>query len=842
MAQMNLANAYLYRIQGERADNLEQSIIFSKQSLQVYSCQAFPERWAMVQNNLAAAYSYRIRGERSDNLEQAIAYFEHLLQEFYTREAFPEQWAMVQINLAAAYLYRIRGERSDNLEQAIVYSEQAFQVYSRQAFPERWAMVQINLAAIYRGRIQGKESDNIEQAIAFSEQALQVCTCEAFPEQWAMVQMNLATAYLSRIRGEKAENLEWSIMLCEQALQVYTCEAFPEKWAMVQHNLAVAYGNRIQGEQVDNLKWAIAAYEKALKIYTPLAFPNDCRQTASSLGSLHFKEQAWLKAARAYIRAFRAAEHLYQNCILLEGKTAEIAEMGNLHYYTACALARCGHLKAATLVLERGRARGLSESLERDQANLEGLKQLNFALYNHYRELTNQIRNLEAQQREYATSGTTAQEKRHLRQNLTPEAHSLQARQLYQSLDAVIKEIRQVEGYADFLEPTNFADIRATVQSDRPLVYLVSAGAGSFALIVTSEAIFDLWLDDHTWDAVGETFTAWFKAYGQYESDPTNRPVWLEGIDQGTYQLWHFLMEPLIQALKAQNFSQAILIPSGLLSFLPLHAAWTDDPKAPTGRRYALDEIHFTYAPNARSLAAAQEIANRTRSDAILAIDEPKYRHEVEPGIYRDLNSLPSSTLEVEAAVSTFQNPKILRHTDATREVVIDILADYNVLHCSCHGGADPQEPLKSGLAMTGDGESAVLTLRDLLDLKLANDDRPGIRLAILSACETGLQGMETIDEVISLPAGLLQSGVAGVVASLWAVSDLSTMLLLSKFYELWRTESKEPPEALRQAQIWLRDSTEVEIAPLLGKRPRNPTNRPFSHPYHWAAFSYTGV
>ena len=76
-----------------------------------------------------------------------------------------------------------------------------------------------------------------------------------------------------------------------------------------------------------------------------------------------------------------------------------------------------------------------------------------------------------------------------------------------------------------------------------------------------------------------------------------------------------------------------------------------------------------------------------------------------------------------------------------------------------------------------------LLTLREILALNLA--EKGGIRLAILSACETGLQGIENADEAISLPTGLLQAGVAATIASLWSVSDLSTMLLLTKFYDL---------------------------------------------------------
>ncbi|MBN1936682.1 MAG: CHAT domain-containing protein, partial [Anaerolineae bacterium] len=36
------------------------------------------------------------------------------------------------------------------------------------------------------------------------------------------------------------------------------------------------------------------------------------------------------------------------------------------------------------------------------------------------------------------------------------------------------------------------------------------------------------------------------------------------------------------------------------------------------------------------------------------------------------------------------------------------------------------------------------------------------------------------------------------MVASLWSVSDLSTMLLMARFYEGWKRDGLEPPEALR--------------------------------------------
>ena len=73
------------------------------------------------------------------------------------------------------------------------------------------------------------------------------------------------------------------------------------------------------------------------------------------------------------------------------------------------------------------------------------------------------------------------------------------------------------------------------------------------------------------------------------------------------------------------------------------------------------------------------------------------------------------------------------------------------------------------------------MTLRDLLDSDL---DLSASRLAVLSACQTGIIDFRRIpDEAIGFPAGLLQAGVPGVVSTLWLVDDISTALLLARFY-----------------------------------------------------------
>ena len=86
-----------------------------------------------------------------------------------------------------------------------------------------------------------------------------------------------------------------------------------------------------------------------------------------------------------------------------------------------------------------------------------------------------------------------------------------------------------------------------------------------------------------------------------------------------------------------------------------------------------------------------------------------------------------------------------------------------------------------------------MLTVADLLDKRL-----PGARLATLSACETGVVGTNLPDEVVALPTAFTQAGFAGVVASLWSVADVSTAMLMERFYRLWREEGRTPAQALR--------------------------------------------
>ena len=92
----------------------------------------------------------------------------------------------------------------------------------------------------------------------------------------------------------------------------------------------------------------------------------------------------------------------------------------------------------------------------------------------------------------------------------------------------------------------------------------------------------------------------------------------------------------------------------------------------------------------------------------------------------------------------------------------------------------------------------------NLADLQNDIADMSSARLVTLSACETGITDVVkgSADEFVGLPAGLMLAGVPCVVSSLWSVPDISTAILMRRFYFNHVVEKMDIPLALQDAQL----------------------------------------
>lgn len=638
---------------------------------------------------------------------------------------------------------------------------------------------------------------------------------------------------------------------------------------------------RLTGEPAD-LQAAAATYRDACQ-KGALAQPAMVLAAGRSWGDWAVERRAWGEAAEGYGAGLQAVDEILSAQLLRREKENWIKDAGRIALDAAHALVRCGDLTGAVVALERGRARLLAETLEQTRRDLDTLPALGHAdLLERYQQAAQRMDTL----RRTAEKPAGASDRT---KGATDDAFARAMNEAREDLEATIAAIRQVPGYEDFFLPPSFEKIRQTATADTPLVYLVITSVGGLALVVTGDKpgfseklglspVSAIWLDGITEAKLRERiygpvnapalggYLGAYDRWRQRPSHPDARRAWFAALNETTQWLWDVVMGPVLEHLtpppapsplpsvtrlgRGEGAAVAAgggvrLIPIGLLSLLPLHAAWTADPNAPAGRRYALDALTIGYTPSARGLAAARASAARVGPDSILAVDNPD-------------GSLDFSAPEIDAVLSYFPADLsvALRRSNATRQAVLEHLPGSAVLHFSTHGWAGWRQPLESGMLLAGKEN---LILADLFDLRL---DRA--RLAVLSACETGVPGTELPDEVVGLPVGFMQAGAAGVVASLWSVNDRSTAMLMERFYRLWREDGLNPALALREAQRWLRDTTNWEKAeyfkrdvPVLSatrmpetvaidlyvdRMQTEPDARPFTHPFWWAAFYLTGV
>jgi tetratricopeptide (TPR) repeat protein len=190
------------------------------------------------------------RGNRASNLEISLV-ANQLQLLFINHDSDPLSWATIQNNRANAYLNRIKGDRAENLEYAIAGYESALEIYTKENFPIQWATTQNNRANAYSNRIKGDRAENLEYAIAGYESALEIRTKENFPIDWAMTQNNRASAYSDRIKGDRAENLEYAIECYENALPIFASSRFLQELENLQKSLANAYLQRVSLDTTD---------------------------------------------------------------------------------------------------------------------------------------------------------------------------------------------------------------------------------------------------------------------------------------------------------------------------------------------------------------------------------------------------------------------------------------------------------------------------------------------------------------------------------------------------------------------------------------------------------------
>ncbi|WP_204103777.1 MULTISPECIES: CHAT domain-containing tetratricopeptide repeat protein [Spirulina sp. CCY15215] len=354
--------------------------------------------------------------------------------------------------------------------------------------------------------------------------------------------------------------------------------------------------------------------------------------------------------------------------------------------------------------------------------------------------------------------------------------------------------------------------------------------------------------------AADENISEWLKNWKQTynnsrkeKKEDNSSPQWETDLPSHLQTLQQLLqIETILSTLKTSEtpIKNIILIPHRDLHLLPLHALFPTSVDA---------DFIFTYLP---SLEIAQNlIAKKTTKPAsfsFLAIENPQ--SEI------DLTFAAMAGRFIAHLYKILPHSRLIKEQASKENIRQNLPQLANVLNFIGHGSYSPENPLESALYCAGDEP---LTWQELF-AEETRIELPAYFLVCLAACETGLSGTSNfIDELVGFPSGFLSRNTTYILSTLWIVKEDSTGILMMEFFRYLQA-GKTPPEALKQAQDWLKNITNSQLAQWYSDRSeevkqdditqwdnlssqastyqQNPDFVPYENPYFWAGFVLTGL
>lgn len=819
----------------DRADDLDAAIDAFEAALEVAAPGA---QAAGLLMHLGLALGERVHGDRADNIEHAIGALRHALAELENSEHDDEGElrAMVLTNLSVALGRSERDDRAAVAHEAVELCRQALEVRSIQRNADDWAYSQLNLGEALRDLSEVGEGDAAEardafQAVVDHVAELRDPTLIGAAHQ-ALGRMDFASTQRSpedyvdaHDAGTLAEEPDPTPALEAarghlEAARDLIADPIRRARALVtlSHTLA----------DLGHSDGAVAVAREALTVLRPTTVPDGCKEAAWQLGSLLADRDDWRGAAEAMREAIEAAELVFHARFDTASRDREARSTGPLHRWAAYAIARAGDAAGAAVVLDAGRGREIGRRLGGDTA-LAGVPEELQAAYRAAVE---------------ALASTP------LGSDSTGASRELQG---------IVGAIRDIPGHERFGAGPRWEEITAAVEPGWPVIYVNPAPAGTLLLVLSADeagtpSAEALFVDTTSNDVFFRLIAGDGAEPGAAEDagssylfnlGPGVRPDFRSALDQLLPWLGDTLARPIADALHARGATGATLILCGPLGLSPLHAApWRSHGEL----RCLADEFDIRFAPSAVVSAAALRRAARIRSRRLVALGDPQ-------------GDLPAARPEVSEIAALFDsgNANVAVGHEASAAFLHRHAGQATHLHLACHARGGLFDASEAGILLS----SGLVPATEVTALA-----RLDARLVVASACESALSAMSELpDEVVSIGTALLASGSACAIASLWPVDDLATALLMTRLYEEMLCGNHRPPEALRRAQLWLRDLSEEDERRFLeshgalagefarraqsdGGEPgqrgagtcRAARDRPYAHPEYWAPFVAVGV
>jgi CHAT domain-containing protein/tetratricopeptide (TPR) repeat protein len=232
--------------------------------------------------------------------------------------------------------------------------------------------------------------------------------------------------------------------------------------------------------------------------------------------------------------------------------------------------------------------------------------------------------------------------------------------------------------------------------------------------------------------------------------------------------------------------------------------------------RYLIQEHAIRVAPSIAQAKQPSGAATAASQAPAVFVADPA----LSPGDRVRFPALPVLARITHGIAGRVPGSTVLDGLAADHAAVRAAMTYASLFHFSGHAVFDDDHPGRSYLLLAPDSSGPGRLTADeiaLLDLR-------GVRLVVLSACETQSSVSSRSGGFAGLSGAILSAGATGVLGSLWHVGEVPTAQLMSEFYRGYTTRSSGAT-ALQLAQIRMISSRDPAL----------------SSPSAWAGFRFAG-
>ncbi len=297
----------------------------------------------------------------------------------------------------------------------------------------------------------------------------------------------------------------------------------------------------------------------------------------------------------------------------------------------------------------------------------------------------------------------------------------------------------------------------------------------------------------------------------------------LETFIKNGHSLYQFLIKPLEQ--KIENKEKLIIIVSKELALMPFETLVSTDKAQQETDLATLNylikkhSITYNYSTNLLIESIKRSNINKTKIPDFLGIapvfdpdrmliagnlENDDNDSKMQPATKIRLSKL-SATKSAIDDISVLANKNKINCTkfyyqNASKSAFLNNVSNKKYVLLATHGKADYENPKLSGFYFalndtSRNYENNILFSYETYNLNLNND------LMVLFACETGTGQLKEGEGVMTLSRGLMASGVANIVHSLWSIQDISTRDVVVNFFSDVFNHS-EYASSLRNAKL----------------------------------------